>query len=110
MNDSFARFFVSQPSAWDPLGYAIHFGYKDSTGAIVKADTVTMRRAEPDDPTIHPPMLSGLNEASLQTLMDGLWNAGIRPSDIGTPGHLAATKEHLNDFRKLVEKAYDIKL
>lgn len=37
-----------------------------------------------------------------QRLMDELWKAGVRPSDIGTPGHLAAVQYHLEDMRKLI--------
>lgn len=43
-------------------------------------------------------------------LMDMLWRAGIKPSEIGTVGHLEATKYHLEDMRKLVSKEYDVKL
>lgn len=41
------------------------------------------------------------SEVVLQHLMDSLWGQGVRPSDIGTPGHLAATQHHLQDMRKL---------
>lgn len=40
-----------------------------------------------------------------QTLMDDLWNCGIRPTEkIDNPGELRATKYHLEDTRKLVDK------
>lgn len=38
-----------------------------------------------------------------QTLMDDLWNAGLRPTEgTGSAGALAATQRHLDDMRKLV--------
>jgi hypothetical protein len=38
-----------------------------------------------------------------QTLMDDLWNAGLRPTEgSGSAGALAATQRHLEDMRKLV--------
>lgn len=46
----------------------------------------------------------------LQNLMDQLWEIGIRPRDIGSPGHLSATQSHLADFRAIVAKTLDIKL
>ena len=48
--------------------------------------------------------------AFLTSLMDQLWALGIRPSDIGTPGHLAATQAHLADFRAIVAKQLDLTL
>lgn len=35
-------------------------------------------------------------------LMNELWNAGVRPRDVGSPGELSAVKFHLEDMRKLV--------
>lgn len=49
-------------------------------------------------------------QMGLQKMMDQLWALGLRPSDIGTPGHLAATTSHLADMRALVSKALDVKL
>lgn len=42
--------------------------------------------------------------------MDALWRFGIRPKDVGTPGHLAATQAHLADMRALVSKQLDVTL
>lgn len=55
--------------------------------------------------------LEGKEEESLlQGMMDELWNLGIRPRDVGSAGHLAAVKEHLNDFRKIVSKQLEVEL
>lgn len=50
-----------------------------------------------------PTFSLSLDEA--QTLMDDLWNCGIRPTEkIDNPGELRATKYHLEDTRKLVDR------
>lgn len=44
-----------------------------------------------------------LDYSCAQYLMDGLWRAGVRPSnDEGNEGALSATKSHLEDMRTLV--------
>jgi hypothetical protein len=48
--------------------------------------------------------------AALQSLMDDLWALGVRPKDVGTAGHLAATQSHLADFRAIASKILDVKL
>jgi hypothetical protein len=37
-----------------------------------------------------------------QELMDMLWNCGVRPTEVGSAGQLAATERHLADMRRLV--------
>lgn len=38
-----------------------------------------------------------------QTLMDDLWQAGLRPTEgAGSAGSMAATQRHLDDMRRLV--------
>src|SRR5688572_18998804 len=53
-----------------------------------------------------PPIM--LTKEAAQRLMDTLWNAGLRPRDIGTAGHLSATQAHLNDMRRIVEAQLQI--
>lgn len=49
------------------------------------------------DPTLR------LETRAVQSLMDDLWRAGVRPSNgEGNVGQLAATEKHLEDMRKLV--------
>jgi len=44
-----------------------------------------------------------LNYDEAQTLMDDLWNCGLRPTEgTGSAGAFAAQKSHLEDMRKLV--------
>jgi hypothetical protein len=43
-----------------------------------------------------------LNKDEAQTLIDDLWNAGIRPTEgTGSAGSLRATEKHLDDMRKI---------
>jgi len=43
-----------------------------------------------------------LRKDQLQSLMDELYRVGVRPTEHGTAGELAATKAHLRDMRVLV--------
>ena len=43
-----------------------------------------------------------LSDATAQALMDGLWRIGIRPTEHGSAGQLAAVEKHLNDMRAIV--------
>ncbi len=46
-----------------------------------------------------------LEMEAAQTLMDDLWNAGIRPTEgAGSAGAMRATERHLEDMRTLVFK------
>lgn len=43
-----------------------------------------------------------LDKESAQTLMDELWNCGLRPTEgTGSAGALAATQKHLEDMRAI---------
>ncbi len=44
-----------------------------------------------------------------QSLMDDLWNAGLRPTEgAGSAGSLRATENHLSDMRKIAFKKLSI--
>lgn len=46
-----------------------------------------------------------------QTLMDDLWDCGVRPTEgKGSAGAMAATEKHLGDMRKLVQKCMKVEL
>lgn len=57
-----------------------------------------------------PPTAFTLKNEDAEKLMDYLWSMGIRPKDIGTPGHLAATQHHLNDMRAIVAEKLGVEL
>jgi hypothetical protein len=96
-------FIVQPPSHLDPLAYRIKMGLRnEETGALLIADAVTLTQVPADEPAPVDHAMLTLEPHEMTTLMDAMWNAGVRPSDIGTPGHLAATTKHLEDMRKLV--------
>ena len=54
------------------------------------------------DPTFH------LEIAEAQSLIDNLWECGLRPTNItNVSGEVAAVKEHLGDMRKLSQRLLD---
>lgn len=58
------------------------------------ADEAAAMRAEP---------FVVIDRVEAQTLMDTLWDCGLRPSEgMGSAGQLAAVKNHLEDMRRLV--------
>lgn len=81
--------YIAKPLVFEPL----------DTNQVIVGD----RR----EPTL---MIDDDNNETLQALMDNLWELGIRPRDIGTAGHLAATQHHLADMRALVAHASGAKL
>lgn len=68
--------------------------------------------------TVPPPEDVGLetrpsfrvNEEAAQSLMDGLWRAGLRPTEgSGSAGSLAATQDHLKDMRRIAFQTLGMK-
>lgn len=54
------------------------------------------------------PAAMELTKEECQSLIDALWDAGIRPSaGQGSAGQLAAVQDHLNDTRSLLTKVTD---
>lgn len=51
-----------------------------------------------------------LTEAEARELMDELWAAGVRPTAVGTPQTIDATRAHLEDMRKLVQQLLPVAL
>lgn len=104
-------FLVQRPNWLDPLGYQIRFAIR-SNGRTAIAENVQMREVKDGEPSPDVAMLrfeSGHGaEAALQSLFNQLWELGFRPSDVGTAGHLEATKAHLEDMRSLVGKSYGV--
>lgn len=43
-----------------------------------------------------------LSDPTAQRLMDDLWHIGIRPTEEGSAGQLAAVSHHLGDMRAIV--------
>lgn len=99
------RTFISR----DPFmaGVEIRVGQFDAAGNLTAfALPVQFQQVDPEHCATHSePMLSVAHHRDsaefLQNLMDALWKHGIRPAEIGTAGHLAATQKHLEDMRAI---------
>lgn len=64
--------------------------YDISAGAVPESETII------------------IDEISAQSLMDSLWNCGIRPTEgAGSAGAMAAQGKHLADMRQIVFKALE---
>lgn len=100
----FTRFHIQADPFFGP-GISLRCAIIDVDREIVEeVETLqfTKHKAGMYRPVDSEPMLR-LTPEEAKGLMDGLWNAGIRPSDeFGTTGHLAATQKHLQDMRTLV--------
>ncbi len=107
------RFFISRGRFGD--GYELKFGicYEDNSVAValpVEMQHVKEGEEFPESPMLKVGCRISDGDEALQSLMDELWREGFRPKDIGTPGHIAAMQEHLNDMRAIVAKQLDVKL
>ena len=57
------------------------------------------------------PSMMALEEVEAQSLIDALWQVGVRPSNgEGSTGKLAATENHLDDMRAMVAQLTDTPL
>lgn len=71
--------------------------------ALLPPHVQTMAEGERSEPFLE------LGHTGAQSLMDELWNAGIRPSEgSGSTGQLAATERHLADMRRLAFHALKV--
>lgn len=65
---------------------------------------INWKKVEHDPGCVPVPSFS-LDFRQAQSLMDQLWQCGLRPSEgTGSAGALAATQKHLEDMRTLVFK------
>lgn len=48
------------------------------------------------------------DEGALQSLFDQLWNIGLRPKGYDDQGAVKATKDHLEDMRKIAFKFLEL--
>ena len=66
-------------------------------------ENVILRTVPADDYTTPVPTALNISYEMAQSLMDALWNAGLRPStQDDSVGALGATKEHLADMKELL--------
>ena len=89
----------------EPRGYgrsiAIHIIDRRHHDLVVATNIVFEVRRDSDEAQDAPAVLS-IPMQSAQSLMDQLWNCGVRPTEgSGSAGALAATEHHLADVRKV---------
>lgn len=96
MNKSF-QFYVERNLM--KHGIAIYARKPSTNGGVFYAAPLTFNKVEEGDEVSE---LMLVDKESATQLMNELWNAGIRPNDIGSPGELAAIKAHLKDMRDIV--------
>lgn len=99
----------------DPWAIGVYVYGRGTGGTILRAKAPLVIEEVQEDNCVTPtePIMRldrSHNEDALQCLMDDLWALGIRPKDVGTAGHLAATQQHLADMRALVAHASGAKL
>jgi hypothetical protein len=90
-----------------PWNNGVDFLCRDFDGNIVKS----LRFSKPESrySTCKPTFSLSVTQA--QTLMDDLWNAGLRPTEgSGSAGSLRATESHLNDMRKIAFKKLGVEV
>ena len=93
-------------------GYRFFFGLcrladEDAPSKRLTVDGFSVRETEPGEIT-DPAFV--LTEIEAQELMNSLWNAGVRPGDVGGPGELSALRGHLADMRAIVAKTVEVDL
>lgn len=85
-------------------GYALRAIVRLGGDRIGLIEPLSVRVEDPTTPqgaAYIAPMLT-LSPDDARGLMDELWRAGVRPTEHGSPGQLAATERHLEDMRRLV--------
>lgn len=96
-NKQFLRI-VKEPLS-DKIG--VYFGERDHRGILHLVSDCTLAEI-PDGGMLPSPSLR-LDLAAAQSLMDELWDCGIRPAQgSGSAGSLAATERHLSDMQGIV--------
>jgi len=92
---------------------AMDFDYKHTIGFQVQeidaqgniraiGEPVIMKSVTSDGSVFHPTSTMTLRYEQAQTLIDDLWNSGLRPSENKyTSETFKATKAHLEDMRQL---------
>ena len=96
----------AQSAPWHN-GVELYIGTTDGS-AVVKNFILEERDAHT---AIDPSAAIRLEPENAQTLMDDLWQAGIRPTEgAGTAGSMKATQKHLEDMRAIAAFCLEIKL
>jgi hypothetical protein len=85
---------------WDNSIHILVGQQTDQSGRFAVAQPLTFVDHDPGRVIADPTMR--IDSESARQLMDELWRCGVRPTQVGTAGHLSALQAHLDDMRKLV--------
>lgn len=85
----------------DSIAFVIREVIPGSDQVAYALPKFTFQTFEPNSAVAIDPTFS-IPTSEAQRLMDDLWNCGVRPSEGDSPGELAATQKHLEDYRQLV--------
>jgi len=81
----------------------IHVFARDKRGSTLAfPQQIVWEAIAQEDNYVAPEPLFKLDHEEVQSLMDALWDCGIRPSEgMGSAGQLAAVQNHLKDMQKI---------
>lgn len=97
MNNEITKFYARYAPEWD--AYELHSIKTDINGNKQIASPICYYNFVPG--TMSPPFVR-LELEKAQALLQQLWDAGLRPKEVGTLGQLSAMQYHLEDMRRLV--------
>lgn len=78
---------------------AVEFFASNESGEYLLPVVVAV---SPRDEAVETDPFLSLSADETQGLIDELWKAGFRPTEVGTAGQLSAVEDHLQDMRSLV--------
>lgn len=98
------QFRVQRDLSFGPDTYRVHLYARMPDGRVaIPEAAITMRVIDPGEAPSEPVLTIG--QEALQSLIDELWNLGIRPTEgHGSTGQLAATEKHLDHTTALLNQ------
>lgn len=98
------KFVINRDAMWGDT-FGLRMGVLTSDNKLAVAQSVQFKVLSEEEAHLESGHAMVLKRDDLQSLMDELWNVGIRPTEgTGSAGSLAATERHLADMRALVFK------
>lgn len=94
------RFFIERSFVQNGFKLSICDRSFTTQGRIAVCEPWVFKQVE-EHALTSDPSCADFDLESAQQLMDELWKCGIRPHEIGTPGHLKALERHLSDMRQI---------
>lgn len=104
MNSNKIKFVINRDAMWGDT-FGLRMGVDCRDGKLAVAQPVEFKVLSDEEMALEMRHAMVLKRDDAQSLMDELWNVGIRPTEgTGSAGSLAATERHLADMRALVFK------